>query len=140
MPTRILALDPGGKRIGLAISDELGWTAQGLPTLQSRGTVNDLAHLAGVVREYQVNEIVVGIPYREDGTLGDGGTQAMGLVATLTERFQLPVTPWDERLTTKMAERLLIEGGVSRAKRKLSRDRLAAVLILQSYLDARRPA
>ena len=111
-----------------------------MPTLLSRGMANDLAHLAGVVSDYQVNEIVVGMPYREDGTVGLGGEQAMELIAQLAERFQLPVTPWDERLTTKQAERLLIEGGVSRAKRKLRRDQLAAVLILQSYLDSRRPA
>src|SRR3990172_8731857 len=137
---RILALDPGEKRIGLAISDELGWTAQGLPTLLSRGMTNDLAHLAGGVKDYQVDEIVVGMPYREDGTLGAGGERAMALIGRLADAFPIPVTPWDERLTTRMAARLLIEGGVSRGKRKHSRDQIAAVLILQSYLDARRPA
>ncbi|MEW6324863.1 MAG: Holliday junction resolvase RuvX [Nitrospirota bacterium] len=136
---RILALDPGEKRIGLAVSDELGWTAQGLPTLPRRGMTDMLAHLSRLVTDYQVHEIVVGVPYRQDGTLGLSGERALALIERLAHHFQLPVTPWDERLTTRMAERLLIEGGVSRAKRKLSRDRLAAVLILQSYLDARRP-
>ena len=135
---RILALDPGEKRIGLAVSDEMGWTAQGLPMLNCEGIRRDLDHLAAIVKEHQVTRIVVGVPYNQHGALGHAGERAMVLIERIEAHCGLPVTPWDERLTTKMAERVLIEGGVSRAKRKLSRDRLAAVLILQSYLDAQR--
>ena len=135
---RILALDPGEKRIGLALSDEMGWTAQGLPTLNREGIRRDLERLAALVQEHQVTRIVVGVPYNQHGGLGDAGERAMTLIERIAAHCGVPVTPWDERLTTKMAERVLIEGGVSRAKRKLSRDRLAAVLILQSYLDAQR--
>jgi putative Holliday junction resolvase len=139
---RILALDPGEKRIGLAVSDEMGWTAQGLPTLNREGIRRDLDHLAAVVKEYQVNRIVVGVPYNQHGGLGVSGERAMALIERIAAHCGVPVEPWDERLTTKQAERVLIEGGVSRARRKLSRDRMAAVLILQSYLDAhsRQPA
>lgn len=139
---RILALDPGEKRIGLAVSDEMGWTAQGLPTLNREGIRRDLDHLAAVVKEYQVERIVVGVPYNQRGELGAAGERAMALIERIAAHCGIPVEPWDERLTTKMAERVLIEGGVSRARRKLSRDRMAAVLILQSYLDAhsRQPA
>ena len=134
---RILALDYGEKRIGLAISDELGWTAQGLPTLVRQGTKRDIATLVDLVRDSNVDEVVVGLPYRQDGTLGLSGERVLVFIDRLSGQLSLPVTSWDERLTTKMAERLLIEGGVSREKRKLSRDRVAATLILQSYLDAR---
>lgn len=138
---RILALDPGEKRIGLAVSDEMGWTAQGLPTLNREGLRRDLDRLTAVVNDYQVTQIIVGMPYNQYGGLGAAGERAMALIERIAAHCGLPVVPWDERLTTKMAERVLIGGGVSRAKRKLSRDRLAAVLILQSYLDAqgRRP-
>jgi len=102
---RILALDPGEKRIGLAISDELGWTAQGLPTLERVGPARDLAHVRRIVEERGVQEIVVGIPYREDGTIGASGELAMALARSLADGLQLTVTPWDERLTTKQAER-----------------------------------
>ncbi|MBI3620897.1 MAG: Holliday junction resolvase RuvX, partial [Nitrospirae bacterium] len=113
--TRILALDPGEKRIGLAVSDEMGWTAQGLPTLNSEGIRRDLDHLAAVVKEYQVSRIVVGVPYNQYGELGAAGERAMALIGRIAAHCGLPVEPWDERLTTKQAERLLIEGGVSRA-------------------------
>jgi len=133
---RILALDPGEKRIGLAVSDDMGWTAQGLQTLNREGIRRDLDRLAAVVKDHQVTRIIVGVPYNQYGGLGAAGERAMALIDRLAAHCGIPVSPWDERLTTKMAERVLIEGGVSRAKRKLSRDRLAAVLILQSYLDA----
>ena len=137
---RILAIDPGEKRLGLAVSDEMGWTAQGLPTLTREGLRHDLDRLAAVVKDYAVTRIVVGVPYTRHGELGAAGGRAMTLIDRIAARCGLPVEPWDERLTTKQAERVLIEGGVSRAKRKLSRDRLAAVIILQSYLDARSAA
>jgi putative Holliday junction resolvase len=134
--SRILALDPGEKRIGLAVSDEMGWTAQGLPTLKREGFRRDLDRLTAVVNDYQVTQIIVGMPYNQYGGLGAAGERAMVLIERIAAHCGIPVVPWDERLTTKMAERVLIGGGVSRAKRKVSRDRLAAVLILQSYLDA----
>lgn len=134
--SRILALDPGEKRIGLAVSDEMGWTAQGLPTLKREGIRRDLDRLSAVVNDYRVTRIIVGMPYNQYGGLGAAGERAMELIEHIAAHCRIPVVPWDERLTTKMAERVLIGGGVSRAKRKNSRDRLAAVLILQSYLDA----
>jgi len=137
---RILALDPGEKRIGLAVSDQMGWTAQGLPTLQREGIRRDLERLAALMKDYGVTRIVIGVPYNQHGGLGAAGERVMALRERIAAHCGIPVEPWDERLTTKQAERVLIEGGVSRAKRKLSRDRLAAVLILQSYLDARSAA
>ncbi|HUJ79925.1 MAG TPA: Holliday junction resolvase RuvX [Nitrospiria bacterium] len=137
---RVLAIDPGEKRFGLAVSDEMGWTAQGLPTLDREGLRRDLDRLASIVNDLAVTRIVVGVPYDRHGGLGPAGDRVMTLIDQIAARCGLPVEPWDERLTTKQAERVLIEGGVSRAKRKLSRDRLAAVLILQSYLDARTAA
>jgi putative Holliday junction resolvase len=134
--SRILALDPGEKRIGLAVSDEMGWTAQGLPTLKREGYRRDLDRLTAVVNDFRVTRIIVGMPYNQYGGLGAAGERAMALIERIAAHCRIPVEPWDERMTTKMAERVLIGGGVSRAKRKISRDRLAAVLILQSYLDA----
>ena len=133
---RILALDPGEKRVGLAVSDELRITAQGLPTLERQGIKRDLPQIAKLVGEYGVDEVVVGVPYHMDGTVGASAERAMALIEQLSELLTIPVTPWDERLTTKMADRVLTDGRVSRDTRKRSRDRLAAVLILQSYLDA----
>ncbi len=133
---RILAIDYGKKRFGLAISDPLGFTAQGLPTLASQGRKSDLEKIAAVVRENEVEKIVVGLPRKMDGTLGPAAKEVLAFVEELKEHLGLRVITWDERLSTKRAEREMISAGLSRSKRKRSRDKVAAQLILQSFLDA----
>ncbi len=132
---RILGLDVGEKRIGLAVSDPLGITAQGIEVLLRRDQASDQARLLAVAREYQVQEIVVGLPRHMDGRPGKAVPEIMELARTLGEALGVPVTPWDERLTTAEAERVLIEADVSRRRRRQVVDQLAAVLILQGYLD-----
>lgn len=134
---RILALDVGEKRIGLAVSDPLGITAQGLGVLIRQGREADLARLLEVAREYQVQEIVVGLPRHLDGRLGKLAPEILELARSLKEALGVAVTPVDERLTTAEAERLLLEADLSRRRRRRVVDQLAAVLILQGFLDLR---
>jgi putative Holliday junction resolvase len=134
---RILCLDMGEKRIGLALSDPLGITAQGLEVWIRRNRQADLDHLLQVAREYQVHQIVVGLPRHMDGRPGDAAAGILEFAGALGEALKVPVIPWDERLTTAAAERLLIHADVSRRRRRQVVDQLAAVLILQSYLDYR---
>jgi putative Holliday junction resolvase len=134
---KILALDLGKRRIGLAISDDLGITAQGLPTLQRRNNRTDLAALSRLVTERSVDLILIGNPLHMSG---DAGVQAEGarafadLVSSYTGK---PAKLWDERLTTVEASRVLRDSGISLEKRKQAIDRLSAVILLQSYLDFR---
>ena len=141
MPTlsRILGIDYGEKRIGLALSDPLRITAQGIDTLERRGWQEDLRAIREIVTRQQVERVIVGLPRRMDGTIGRQAQRVLDFVGRLAEGIGLPVETWDERLTTVAAERALLEGSVRRRKRKLLRDRLAAVFILQGYLDARFP-
>jgi putative Holliday junction resolvase len=132
---RILALDLGERRIGLAISDELGLTAQGLDSLTRTTEREDLDRLARLVEEKQVAVIVVGNPIRMDGTEGVRSEWAGRFARKLGRRTRRSVVLWDERLTTKAAERVLRASGVSRAKRDRAVDRLSAVLLLSSYLE-----
>lgn len=134
---RIMGLDLGAKTIGIAISDELGWTAQGVETLQRESIEKDLERLAQLISEYGVSEIVLGYPKNMNGTVGERGQASEQFAELLTARFQLPVHLWDERLTTIAAEKTLLDADVSRKKRKKVIDKLAAVLILQSFLDSR---
>ncbi len=134
---RILALDVGHKRIGLAVSDPLGFTAQGLSILERRGREADIARLVEVAREYQVQEILVGLPRHMDGRLGSQAEGILELANALGEALGVPVTTWDERLSSKEAERVLIAADVSRRRRRQVLDKMAAVLILQAYLDSR---
>ncbi len=133
--TRILALDVGEKRIGLAVSDPLGITAQGVGVLTRRDPETDLARLLEVAREYQVREILVGMPRHLDGRPGKHAEAIWELARTLGDALAAPVTPWDERLTTVQAERVLIQADMSRRRRRRVVDQVAAVLILQSYLE-----
>lgn len=135
--TRILALDPGTKRIGVALSDELGWFAQPLETYERRTIERDVAHVQQLVDEHRVREVVMGLPLRMDGGLGPQADAVRQFVETLERTLTVPVVVWDERLTTKSAERMLIEADVSRKKRKGAVDRVAAALLLQSYLESR---
>ncbi|MBM4117980.1 Holliday junction resolvase RuvX [bacterium] len=126
---RVLGLDPGRVRVGLALSDPLGITAQGLPSfVRGRGSL--LAHLAELIAQHAVARLVVGLPRRLDGSEGDAALAARRLAARLAERFGLPVELWDERLTTAAARRSFPPG------ERHDWDRLAAVFILQSWLDA----
>lgn len=132
---RILGVDPGEVRLGLAVSDELGLTAQGLPTWVSRGRSADLAHLRALVEEWGIGEVVVGLPRNMDGTVGPQAEAARELARELGEALGLPVALWDERLTTQAATRFLMEAGLSRRRRRGRVDAVAAALILQGYLD-----
>ena len=134
---RILALDVGEKRIGLAVSDPLGITAQGLEVLVRRDPETDLARLLEVARKWGVQEIVLGLPRHMDGRLGQAAPKILELARELSAALGVKVTTWDERLTTAEAERVLIQADVSRRRRRQVVDQLAAVLILQGYLDHR---
>ena len=133
---RILALDVGEKNIGVAISDELGWTAQGLPTLRRQTKDRDTCAIANIVEEKCVTRIVVGMPISLDGSLGKKAREVASFVEDLKRRLRLPIKVWDERITSVQAERLMLEADLSRKKRKKKIDQLSAQLILQSYLDA----
>jgi putative Holliday junction resolvase len=134
---RILALDVGHKRIGLAVSDPLGFTAQGLGILERRGREADVARLVEVAREYQVQEILVGLPRHLDGRLGSQAGEVLELATALGGAMGVPVITWDERLSSREAERVLIAADLSRRRRRQVLDKMAAVLILQAYLDSR---
>lgn len=134
---RILALDVGSKTIGLAVSDPLGITAQGLPTIRRKNKRADFEALAGVLHEYAVQEIVVGDPRRMSGAAGAQSVKMSAFAEELQRRFALPVHLWDERLTSAQANRLLRETDMSIRRRAQVVDRLAAVLILQGFLDHR---
>jgi len=134
---RILGLDMGAKRIGLAVSDPLGITAQGLEVWIRRDRQTDLDHLLKMGQDYAVHQIVVGLPRHMDGRLGAAAPEIKEFAGALGEALEAEVIFWDERLTTAAAERLLIQADVSRRRRRQVVDQLAAVLILQSFLDHR---
>ncbi|WP_017686819.1 Holliday junction resolvase RuvX [Paenibacillus sp. PAMC 26794] len=133
---KILGLDYGDRRIGVAASDAFGWTAQGLEVLERRRDEGEFARIAELVREHEISEIVVGLPKNMNGTVGPRGEICIAFAERLRDELNLPVHLWDERLTTMAAERTLIEADVSRKKRKQVVDKIAASLILQNYLDA----
>lgn len=132
---RILGLDVGTKTIGVAVSDEMGWTAQGVATLARRGRDADLAALRRLAEEWGVERIVVGLPRNMDGSLGPAARSVLEFADAVKAALGLPVVTWDERLSTVAATRTLLEADVSRRRRKAVVDKLAAVFILQGYLD-----
>ncbi|MBE3589140.1 MAG: Holliday junction resolvase RuvX [Thermoanaerobacteraceae bacterium] len=134
---RIMGLDVGDKTIGVAVSDPLGWTAQGVEVIRRSSGEEDLQRLLQLVNEYGVERVVVGLPWNMNGTLGERGQKVLRFARLIERRLHCPVETWDERLSTAGAERILLAADVSRAKRKKVIDKMAAVLILQSYLDAR---
>lgn len=136
---RILALDLGARRIGLAASDSLGLTAQGLPTLERRNREADFAALLRLARQRETTLFLLGLPLHLSGAEGAQAQKARLFGQQLAARSGIPVEFWDERLTTVAAQRVLREAGASLGQRKKAVDRLAAVILLQSYLDARRP-
>jgi putative pre-16S rRNA nuclease len=135
---RVLGLDVGSKRIGMAVSDALGITAQGLETLQRRNKRLDFAALGRVIREHEVREIVVGLPLRMSGAEGTQAERMQAFAEDLRKTFRLPVHLWDERLTSAEANRLLRETELSIEKRGKAVDRMAAVLILQGWMERNR--
>ncbi len=135
---RILGLDFGDKRIGVAVSDPLGITAQGITMFIRETEGGEYNKLADLVEELDVKKIVVGIPKNMDGSLGPQGEKVMEFVRSLKRKLKLPVETFDERLTTKQADNILIEAGLSRKKRKGVIDKVAGTIILQAYLDAQR--
>ena len=135
MTARILAIDFGTRRIGLAVSDALGITAQGLPTLERTRTEDDLAHIRARVEEYGVERVIVGNPLGHGGGETDMSQRAAQFAEKLRRRLACPVELRDERLTSVEANRSLRETGLSLGKRRRAVDRVAAVLLLQSYLD-----
>lgn len=138
MRKRILALDVGEKRIGVAISDELGITAQGYPNIEVKLIKDAISQVKNLISSHSINKIVIGLPKNMDGSLGPKSQEVLRFADILREQTGLTVILWDERLTTKMAEQSMLEGDLSRAKRKRRIDMVAAQLILQSYLDSPR--
>jgi putative pre-16S rRNA nuclease len=135
---RILALDFGSKTIGLAVTDELGVTAQGLPTLRRSNKRGDFDHLRRLIRQYAVAELVIGLPLRMSGQEGIQAEKVQAFAAELRRRFKLPVHLFDERLTSVEANRVLRQSEMSLRRRAEVVDQLAAVLILQSFLEFRK--
>lgn len=136
---RIMGLDYGSKTVGVAVSDPLGITAQGVETIWRKSENKQrqtLARIEELIREYQVEKLVLGFPKNMNNTIGDRAAVSLEFQQTLKRRTGLDVVMWDERLTTVAAERVLMEGGVRREHRKERVDELAAVLILQNYLDS----
>jgi putative holliday junction resolvase len=133
---RILGLDYGEKRIGVAICDELGLTAQGLSTIIRKNKKHDWELLGNLVKNYQVDKIVIGYPLKLDGSAGIQCEKVDRFTLLLEKAFALPVVKWQETLSTKEAEEILINSGVRWEKRKKMVDKLAACLILQNYLDS----
>jgi putative pre-16S rRNA nuclease len=132
---RILGIDPGEKRIGLALSDPLGITAQGLPTITVSSPTDAAEKIARIARESEVERIIIGLPLNMDGSEGEQADRARHLGSLLEELLGLPVIFRDERLTSRQAELVLLEADMRRKRRKEHVDRLAAQIILQSYLD-----
>jgi len=134
---RILGLDIGTVRIGVALSDEMGWTAQPLDVLRHKSLQADVESIAAIASEREADEIVVGHPRNMDGSVGPMAALAEQYAEALKARCGLPVTLWDERLSSAAAERALIEADVRRSKRKQVIDKVAAAYVLQGYLDYR---
>ena len=134
---RIMGLDIGDKTIGVAVSDLMGMTAQGVTTIKRIGKKKDIEAIKEIIKERQVNKIVSGLPKNMNGTIGPQGEKVQKFCELIKEETGLEISFWDERLSTVAAERSLIEGDVSRQKRKKVIDMLAAVIILQGYLDSR---
>lgn len=135
---RVLAIDLGAKRIGLAVSDPLRFTAQGLPTVERRNKRQDLNYLKSLARRQGVSLVVVGNPINMDGSAGPQSAAARNFAAALERHLELAVRLWDERLTSVEANRVLRESGLGPAQRSKAVDQVAAVLLLQNFLEAQR--
>ncbi|CEP67288.1 Resolvase, holliday junction-type, YqgF-like [Moorella glycerini] len=134
---RIMGLDVGSKTIGVAVSDPLGWTAQGVTTIRRKSKAADVDALKQLVARYGVEEVVVGLPRNMNGTFGPRAEEARAFAARLEAELGLPVHLYDERLTTVAADKILLEADLSRRRRRAVVDQVAASIILQGYLDRR---
>ncbi|UCD54917.1 MAG: Holliday junction resolvase RuvX [Candidatus Omnitrophota bacterium] len=134
---KILGLDIGSKRIGVAVSDPLGITAQGLLTLEKTKDADFIKRLRDIILKEEIKEIVVGLPLNMNGSCGPQAKGAISFADNLKDKFEIPVKLWDERMSTMEVERIMIQADTSRSKRKKKIDKLAAQVILQSYLNAR---
>lgn len=132
---RILALDHGTKRIGVAVSDELKMIAQPLEFIPAESFATFLGRLKEILRDKQVELILVGLPRNMDGSYGPAALKVQEFIGALRDAVTVPIQTWDERLTTVQAQRFLIQGGVRRGKRREKVDQTAAAILLQSYLD-----
>jgi len=132
---RILCLDVGEKNIGAAVSDPLGLTAQGIDVIKRENKHKDVLKIKDLVENYEVQEILLGYPVNLNGTIGEKAREVENFKKMLEKNFSIPVSLWDERLTTSAARRTLLEADVSRSARKKVIDKLAAVYILNSYLQ-----
>jgi putative Holliday junction resolvase len=132
---RVMGLDMGKKTIGVAVSDESGLTAQPVTTIKRSSLRKDLDELVRLIKEYSVTTIVVGLPVNMNGTMGPATESVLKFIDDLKERTGLPVETWDERLSTAAVTKVLLEGDISRARRKEVVDKMAASYILQGYLD-----
>lgn len=135
---RYLGLDVGDKAIGVALSDESATLASGLETIRRVGPRKDVRAIADLVRRHEAGEVVVGLPRNLDGSLGPQAQKVLAFIEDLRSPVRVPVVPWDERFTSVVAHRTLIEGEISRRERKRLVDKVSAILILQSYLDYRK--
>jgi len=130
-----MGLDVGNKTIGVALSDVMGLTAQGLEVIKRKSLSGDLKRLGEIIKEYDVGKVVVGLPKNMNGSIGPQAETVLEFIQHLKKSFNIPIEQWDERLTTLAAERVLIDANVSRQKRRKVVDKMAAVFILQGYLD-----
>ncbi|MDD6795826.1 MAG: Holliday junction resolvase RuvX [Clostridiaceae bacterium] len=132
---RVLGLDVGQKTIGVAISDPLGFTAQGITTIRRAGKAKEIEELKKICKDYSVESIVIGLPKNMNGSIGFAGEKIMEFSDMIKEELGLKIEFWDERLTTVAAHRAMLEADMSRGKRKKVVDKVAATYILQGYLD-----
>ncbi|MUK87020.1 Holliday junction resolvase RuvX [Ornithinibacillus sp. L9] len=134
---KLMGLDVGSKTIGVAVSDELGWTAQGVTTI--KWDENEISsadeELKEIITKYDIGKAIIGLPKNMNGTIGERGEASQAFAKHVEETHNIPTVLWDERLTTMAAERVLLEADMSRKKRKKVIDKMAAVMILQGYLD-----
>ena len=137
---RVMGLDVGTKTVGVAVSDALGLTAQGLRVVRRKNLRSDVGELKRVIREHEVSRVIIGLPLNMDGSEGPRAAASREFGALLSEATGLPIDYWDERLSTVAAERMLIEGDVSRERRKQVIDQVAASIILQGWLDSQATA
>lgn len=133
---RILGLDVGDKTIGVAVSDPLGFTAQGITTIKRESNKKDYEAIETMINEYAVNKVVVGLPKNMNNTIGPQGEKVIKFAEKIKNKFKIDLIYIDERMTTMSAERILIEGDVRRENRKKYIDKVAATYILQTYLDS----
>ncbi|MBS4199760.1 Holliday junction resolvase RuvX [Bacillus sp. FJAT-49732] len=135
---RVMGLDVGSKTVGVAISDEMGWTAQAIETIAIDEKIKKFGfeRIGEIIKEYDVKEIIVGLPKNMNNSIGPRGEASQHYANQLESLFNIPVKLWDERLSTMAAERILLQADVSRKKRKKVIDKMAAAMILQGYLDS----